>query len=227
MHVHFIHTPIFTALRPASFLPHKKAFNENPAASTSTLHAERVSSTYIIRFILKQNVFVVFCECTRNIYTHTPCIIDIRNVFEEALAIQNSTTILLAYNIGECVGNPENLIIDHVNYENLHQSLQIDVLAKQLLLRGYKHTMVVGKQICGMLNARKRLRTYIHKINDFVPISFVHPNLPHKIDIPFSLSIVNQVVNIKTLQLYCKKCETFKRNGFFWVQLLIHPRYKE
>lgn len=64
---------------------HKKAFHENPAASTSTLHAERVSSTYIIRFILKQNVFVVFCECTRNIHT---CIIDIRNVFEEALAIQ-------------------------------------------------------------------------------------------------------------------------------------------
>lgn len=43
----------------------------------------------------------------------------------------NSTHI---YSIGKCVGNPENLIIDQVNYENLHQSLQIDVLANLLLL---------------------------------------------------------------------------------------------
>lgn len=110
-----IHADICSTTSHVVFTTQKKAFNENPAASTYFTCRTCQLNLYIIRFILKQNVFVVFCECTRNI--HYTCIIDIRNVFQEALAIQNSTTILLTYNMGKCVGNPENLIIDHVIYE--------------------------------------------------------------------------------------------------------------
>lgn len=80
----------------------------------------------------------------------------------------------------KCVGNPENLIIDHVNYENLHQSSQIDVLAESLHCAGILtrwYCRVGYKQICGMLTVLNRL---IHKINDFYPILCIEMDFTHR-----------------------------------------------
>lgn len=149
----------------SSFLPHKKSIRRKSSCihiyfTCRTCQLNLHNSFHFEAERIRIPIRTVFCECTtytRKMHTtHTaPCIIDIWNIFEEALTIQklnnNSTRI---YNMDNCVGNPVNLIIDHVNYWKTAPTTNRCFVRAYIFLEWDTGKWIA---VCGLLSARNRL----------------------------------------------------------------------